>query len=347
MPPHGAPRAARIIAHRGPRSGNRFAVLKRARVLDASSAMLSTEVADGAVGAAARPAHAVSHARHRRPRRTVRRRDRPAPQHVRAAARARYARRQPHRHRRRDGDRQRAAAPARALGGRAVRPRQPIAAAAGCRWCSPDSCSPRPAWRSFPSSARFGLIGLIAAIVVLYSGINLQRSPFHALIADVVPSRYRALAIGSVTFQMCVGAVVFLMLGRMMGMRTAFLIAAGAVLAIAVTFAARAAGTGTDRRRRRRKRRSARSSGAVWTRGARRRAGHARDVPLDAAAADDLPVVHDLVRAARHRTLRREARRRDDRLHRVGHGRRRRRAARPARSASASAGATPCCSDSG
>jgi maltose/moltooligosaccharide transporter len=89
----------------------------------------------------------------------------------------------------------------------------------------------------FPGSARFGLLGLIAAIVVLYSGINLQRSPFHALIADVVPSRYRALAVGSVTFQMCVGAVVFLMLGRMMGMRTAFLIASGTVLAIAVTFA--------------------------------------------------------------------------------------------------------------
>jgi maltose/moltooligosaccharide transporter len=90
----------------------------------------------------------------------------------------------------------------------------------------------------FPSSAQFGLLGLIAAIVVLYSGINLQRSPFQALIADVVPSRYRALGVASVTFQMCVGAVVFLMLGRIMGMRTAFLIAAGTVLAISVIFAA-------------------------------------------------------------------------------------------------------------
>jgi maltose/moltooligosaccharide transporter len=89
----------------------------------------------------------------------------------------------------------------------------------------------------FPSSAQFGLIGLIAAIVLLYSGINLQRSPIHALIADVVPSRYRALALGSVTFQMCAGAIVFLVLGKMMGMRTAFLIAAGSVVAIAVVFA--------------------------------------------------------------------------------------------------------------
>ena len=43
----------------------------------------------------------------------------------------------------------------------------------------------------FPSSAGFGITGLIGAIVVLYSGINIQRSPFQALVADLVPSRYR------------------------------------------------------------------------------------------------------------------------------------------------------------
>ncbi len=89
----------------------------------------------------------------------------------------------------------------------------------------------------FPSSAGFGITGLIGAIVVLYSGINIQRSPFQALVADLAPSRYRPLATGSVTFQMCVGAIVFLMLGRMLGMRPAFLIGAGTVLAIAVAFA--------------------------------------------------------------------------------------------------------------
>jgi MFS family permease len=89
----------------------------------------------------------------------------------------------------------------------------------------------------FPSSTAFGLGGLVAAMVLLYSGINIQRSPFQALIADVVPSRYRSMATGSVTFQMCVGAVVFLMLGRLLGMRLAFLIAAGTVLAIAAAFA--------------------------------------------------------------------------------------------------------------
>ena len=85
----------------------------------------------------------------------------------------------------------------------------------------------------FPSSARFGIAGIIAAMVLLYTGINVQRSPFQALLADAVPSRFRSLATGSVTFQMCVGAIVFLMLGRMLGMRPAFLIAAGTVLAIA------------------------------------------------------------------------------------------------------------------
>jgi MFS family permease len=82
-----------------------------------------------------------------------------------------------------------------------------------------------------------GIAGLVAAIVVLNTGINVARSPFQALIADLVPSRYRSLATGSVTFQMCAGAIVFLMLGRMFGMRVGFLIAAGTVLAIAVLFA--------------------------------------------------------------------------------------------------------------
>jgi MFS family permease len=89
----------------------------------------------------------------------------------------------------------------------------------------------------FPSSAAFGIWGVIAAILILYSGLNIQRTPFQALVADVVPSRYRSLATGSVTFQMCVGALVFLMLGRALGMQPAFLIAAGTVVGIGITLA--------------------------------------------------------------------------------------------------------------
>jgi MFS family permease len=88
-----------------------------------------------------------------------------------------------------------------------------------------------------PFSSTFGLAYLIGAIVILYSGVNIQRSPFQAFVADLVPSRYRPLATSSITFQMCVGAIAFLMLGRLLGMRPAFLIAAGTVLVIAAAFA--------------------------------------------------------------------------------------------------------------
>src|SRR5688572_2615126 len=45
----------------------------------------------------------------------------------------------------------------------------------------------------FPWSPLFGLPGIVAAILLLYGGINLLRSPFQAVIADLVPSRYRSL----------------------------------------------------------------------------------------------------------------------------------------------------------
>jgi MFS family permease len=87
-----------------------------------------------------------------------------------------------------------------------------------------------------PFSSTFGLAYLVFAIVVLNIGINIKRSPFQALIPDLVPSRHRSLVGGSITFQMCFGAIAFLMLGRMLGMRPAFLIASGTVLLIAAAF---------------------------------------------------------------------------------------------------------------
>lgn len=88
-----------------------------------------------------------------------------------------------------------------------------------------------------PFSPAFGLPFLVGAIVVLHTGINTQRAPFQALMADVVSSRHRSLATGSITFQMCVAAIAFLMLGRVLGMQRAFLIASGSVLIIAAAFA--------------------------------------------------------------------------------------------------------------
>ena len=104
----------------------------------------------------------------------------------------------------------------------------------------------------FPWSTTFGIWGVIAAIVILFSGINIERSPFQALIADLIPSRDRSLATASVTFQMCVGAIVFLMLGRLLGMRLAFVVAAatvlamGMLLAIAVRMPTKATGIATE-----------------------------------------------------------------------------------------------------
>lgn len=90
----------------------------------------------------------------------------------------------------------------------------------------------------FASTEGVGLAWIVAAMVVLYTGLNVQRSPFQALLADAVPSRHRSLASGSVMFQMCVGAIAFLMLARALGMRPAFMTAAATVLVIAAALRA-------------------------------------------------------------------------------------------------------------
>lgn len=89
----------------------------------------------------------------------------------------------------------------------------------------------------FPAAAALGLWGLVGAMVLLYGGINAQRSPFQALVADAVPSPMRPLATGLVTFQMCAGAVLLLMLGRLLGMAAAFRVAAGVVIGAALVLA--------------------------------------------------------------------------------------------------------------
>jgi len=102
-----------------------------------------------------------------------------------------------------------------------------------------------------PWGGTAGLAGLVATLVVLHTGTNLPRAPFQALLADAVPSHFRSLASGSSTFQMCVGAIAFLMLGQIFGMRPAFLAAAVTVLvvdlAIVVGLRERARVTSQDR----------------------------------------------------------------------------------------------------
>ena len=89
-----------------------------------------------------------------------------------------------------------------------------------------------------PWAGAAGLAGLVTALVVLHTGTNLPRAPFQALLADAVPSRFRSLASASGTFQMCVGAIAFLMLGQIFGMGLAFLAAAVTVLFVAVAIVA-------------------------------------------------------------------------------------------------------------
>ena len=122
-----------------------------------------------------------------------------------------------------------------------------------------------------PASPALGLAGLLGAMVVLYAGINLMRAPFQALVADLVPSRFRSFATGSVTFQMCVGAIVFLMLGRLLGMGPAFLIAALSVLGIALGSCSAFARLATAELRPRRRR--SRPSAPCSVRSVRWRAG--------------------------------------------------------------------------
>lgn len=105
---------------------------------------------------------------------------------------------------------------------------------------------------AFPYAPALALPGIVAALLVLYAGINIQRSPMQALVADLVPSRHRSLASASIMFQMCVGAIVFLMVGRALGMTRAFLVASATVAVIAAVVGwglrepAPAAGTAVD-----------------------------------------------------------------------------------------------------
>ena len=85
----------------------------------------------------------------------------------------------------------------------------------------------------------YGLAGLLAAIVVLNAGQFTVRAPFQALVADLVESRHRPVATGSMTAFMCLGAIVFLGLANATGRPdTAFLASAATLFAVAIAFAA-------------------------------------------------------------------------------------------------------------
>ncbi len=83
-------------------------------------------------------------------------------------------------------------------------------------------------------ATQLGLSALVTTLLVLHAGVNLQRAPAKALLVDLVPSHQRSLATGAVTFLVCAGGLVFLLLGRARGMQAAFLAATGTIGAIAL-----------------------------------------------------------------------------------------------------------------
>ena len=178
-----------------------------------------------------------------------------------------------------------------------------------------------------PESTRAGLAGLLGGMMLLFAGINVQRSPFQALIADLVPSRYRSLATGSVTFQMCVGAIVFLMLGQMLGMRPPTGLPPSPCWRSPSPWPA---GFASQPRRGAPARETTFRSMADAARSALRGdvAGIAGHLCRLAAAAAHLSNVHDVVCPACHRALRRPPRGRDGGVHCLGGRRRHRRPSR-------------------
>lgn len=88
-------------------------------------------------------------------------------------------------------------------------------------------------------AAAWGLAGLLLSIIVLNTGQFVQRAPTQALVADLIPSRYRSFATGTVTAFMCLGAIFFLGIANVTGRPgTSFLAAAGTLLAVAAAFGA-------------------------------------------------------------------------------------------------------------
>ena len=175
----------------------------------------------------------------------------------------------------------------------------------------------------FPASAGWGIGGLIAAMVVLYTGINLQRSPLHAL-----RGRPPALALPLAGHR----------IGDVPDVRRRDRVPdarAGARACESPSSSPPAPSWPSPSRLPSVLREAPRLPGPTprtrnwhslladaWRGRARHLAWPARGVPRHLAAAVDVPDVLDVVRAARHRAVRGPSGGRRHRLHRLGHWRR-------------------------
>src|SRR5436190_20640244 len=88
---------------------------------------------------------------------------------------------------------------------------------------------------AIPFADRFGLLALLASMVVLDVALAVWRAPFTALLAELVPSLHRSKAEGILGVAMCIGAMVMLGSARSLAALHAelpFVLAAGVVAAV-------------------------------------------------------------------------------------------------------------------
>jgi maltose/moltooligosaccharide transporter len=88
---------------------------------------------------------------------------------------------------------------------------------------------------AIPFADRFGLLALLAAMIVLDIALAVWRAPFTALLAELVPSVHRSKTEGILGVAMCVGAMVMLGSARSLAARSVvlpFVLAAGVVAVV-------------------------------------------------------------------------------------------------------------------
>jgi Na+/melibiose symporter-like transporter len=91
---------------------------------------------------------------------------------------------------------------------------------------------------AIPASERFGLVPLLATMIVLDVALAVWRAPFTALLAELVPSEHRSKTEGMLGVAMCIGAMVVLGGARAVSARSPslpFVLAAALMLVVWLT----------------------------------------------------------------------------------------------------------------
>jgi maltose/moltooligosaccharide transporter len=94
---------------------------------------------------------------------------------------------------------------------------------------------------AIPATERYGILALLAAMVVLDVATSVWRAPFSALLAELVPSIHRSKTEGILGVAMCLGAMLVLGTARSLSVRDPdlpFLLAAGLTFVVWLVYAA-------------------------------------------------------------------------------------------------------------